>query len=215
MSEKIKIIIPAAGFGTRVGSPEAKEVMISSKTGDVLIDFILKAARIRDWEVHVITRIEKKSLINHLQQFSNIFIQLVEPTKEWPHTILQSEKYWNDKNILVLPDTFFSPVEILDDIAESLCCYQIVTAVFEKRDYSTWGVVNTGKKTYEVIEKPKLTFPDNHLYRAWGILGFQKDIGVELFSAHLESTFHHQPINIATRAKHLPIDHFEDLTRTP
>lgn len=215
MTEKIKIIIPAAGFGTRVGSPEAKEVMVSSKTGEALIDFILKEASVRQWEVHVITRKEKTSLIEHLKNFPNVFIQFVEPTKEWPHTILQSEKFWNEKNILVLPDTYFSPVHILDDMAETLCCYQIVTATIERENYSTWGVVNTKLKTYEVIEKPQHSFPREHSYRAWGILGFQKDIGVELFVAHLESTFHHQPINIATRAKHLPIDHFEDLTRTP
>lgn len=215
MSDKIKLIIPAAGFGTRVGSPEAKEIMISSKTGEPLIDFILKAAAERQWEIHVITRKEKKSLIDHLKNYENVFLQFVEPTKEWPHTILLSEEFWNERNILVLPDTFFSPLEILDDLAESLCCYQIATAVIEKDHYATWGVVNTGVKTYEVIEKPTQKFSPGHHYRAWGLLGFQKDIGRDLFTAHLESTFNHQAISLPVKVKHLPLFHFEDLTRTP
>ena len=93
MSLETKIIIPAAGFGTRVGSPEAKEMLILQDQ-QPLIDFAIQLAKENQAVAHVITRKEKKSLIAHLQNQTAVNIQLIEPSKEWPDTILKSKDFW-------------------------------------------------------------------------------------------------------------------------
>ncbi len=211
MKDKIKLIIPCAGFGTRVGSPESKEMMLSPMTGEPLINFALNHAKNFNWDVHVITRKEKKELINYLSKFPSVTIQIVEPTKEWPHSILLSEKFWNETNILILPDTYFEPASVLEDMASYLCCYEIVAGLIKMDDYRSWGVVNTTLKHYCIIEKPTFSFHKDYL--AWGLLGFHKNVGKELFTKHLESNFDHQEKMISQPFKYIILNHFEDLTR--
>lgn len=208
----MKVIIPCAGFGTRVGSPLVKELIPSKIDGKPLIHFILSAAVKRNWEIHLITRKEKTPLIEYAQNFPKTFVQIVEPTKEWPHSILESKNYWSEHNLLVLPDTYFSPLGILDDIESLLCCYETTYAVIEKENYNTWGVVDTDSKNLKLIEKPHPHGLRNS-HRAWGMIGFHRDIGVEVFNAHLESTFDHQEKILTIKSKYLPLEVFDDLTR--
>ncbi len=209
----MKVIIPCAGFGTRVGSPLVKELIPSKISGKPLIDFILEEAIIRKWEIHIITRAEKTPLIDHVKNLPNTTVQIVEPTKEWPHSIIESKIFWEEKNLLVLPDTYFSPKNILDDIESYLCCFEAVYAVIEKETYETWGAVNISAKNIRLIEKPHSNVNRNH-YRAWGLIGFQKDVGETIFRAHLESTFDHQEKNLRIKGKFVSLDIFDDLTRS-
>lgn len=208
----MKIIIPCAGFGTRVGSPIAKELNPSKVDGLPLIHFILNEAVKRDWEIHIITRKEKIPLIEYVKNFPKTYVQIVEPTKEWPQSILNSSDFWGEHNILVLPDTYFSPVGILDDIASLLCCYESLYGIIEKNDYSTWGVVDTNSKDLKLIEKPRPSELTPH-HKAWGLIGFQRDAGYEIFTAHLESTFDHQEKILPIKSKYLQLEIFEDMTR--
>lgn len=209
----MKVIIPCAGFGTRVGSPLAKELLPSKVDGQPLIHFIIKEAVKRSWDIHIITRAEKIPLIDYVQQFPKTFVQIVEPTKEWPHSILESETYWDEHNLLILPDTFFSPLGILDDIESLICCYEAVYGIIEKNSYNTWGVVDTEAKNLKIIEKPSAKMI-NKMHRAWGMIAFQRHVGTEIFRAHLESTFDHQEKSLPIKSKYLPLEVFEDLTRS-
>lgn len=209
----MKVIIPCAGYGTRVGSPLAKELMPSKIDGNPLIYFILQEAIKRKWDIHVITRKEKTTLIDYLSNFPKTYVQIVEPTKEWPESILESKKYWNDKNLLVLPDTYFTPLGILDDMESQICCYEAVYGIIEKNNYETWGVVDAASKNLKLIEKPNATLIKNS-HRAWGMIAFQNDVGEEIFRAHLESTFDHQEKILPVKSKYLHLEVFEDLTRS-
>lgn len=208
----MKVIIPCAGFGTRVGSPIAKELLPSKINNNPLIYFIINEAVKRNWNIHIITRKEKTPLIEYVNQFPNLVVQIVEPTKEWPQSILESREYWDEHNLLVLPDTYFSPINVLDDLASLLCCYESLYAVIEKDNYSSWGVVDTSSKDLKLIEKPTSEMI-RETHRAWGIIGFHRDAGVEIFKAHLDSTFDHQEKYLSIKAKYLPLNQFEDLTR--
>jgi len=210
MNQKTKIIIPAAGYGTRVNSPESKELLISPINGKPLIQFALDIANDNYFDVHVITRKEKKGLIAYLNNYSNVKTQIIEPSKEWPDTILKSIEFWNEKNILILPDTFFKPVNVIKAIDQSLDRASVAVGAFCADDYKTFGVFDSGASLYSLCEKPNST---NSNTMAWGILGFKKEIGLELFNALLESTFDHEWKTTGLNYERFMLEEFSDLTR--
>ncbi len=210
MSLKTKIIIPAAGFGTRVGSPEAKEMLTLSGT-QPLIDFSLEIAKLNRATAHVITRKEKKSLISYLQHKDNVSLQIIEPSKEWPDTILQSKPFWEDFNLLILPDTRFAPLQRTTELLQGLKNYDLTVGYFNPNALETWGAFDNQSATYKLIEKPKML--DTKYLRAWGIIGFRKNIGEELFKLILESTIDHQFKTTTFSYQAIQLEYFEDLTR--
>lgn len=210
------IIIPAAGFGTRMGAPEAKEMLPrpagSHLSGEPLIAWSLRLAKLTGARVHVITRPEKKSLIDyiHTQADDSISLQMVGATKEWPETLLLSEPYWQKSNIILLPDVDFSP----DTIVEDLFCKMesnesdLVFATIAKNGYRTWGVVDQASNSH--CEKPLVATASAC---AWGVFGFQKEFGKAILQQMLESTFDHHWWKLPGRASFLSLERFEDLTR--
>lgn len=210
MNQKTKIIIPAAGYGTRVNSPESKELLISPVNNKPLIQFALDIASSYEFDVHVITRIEKKGLIAYLNNYSSVKTQIIEPSKEWPDTILKSYEFWNEKNILILPDTFFKPINAIKAIDQTLDRVPIAVGAFQRDNYKTFGVFDSSQYQYSLCEKPIST---NSKTLAWGILGFKKEIGHELFKALLESTFDHEWKNTGLNYERLMLEEFSDLTR--
>lgn len=212
MKEKTKIIIPAAGFGTRVGSPLAKELIPHPKTGLPLIQNAINQALKLDGQIHVITRAEKKPLIDYLSPIPNCQIQVIEPSKEWPDSILKSEPFWNERNILILPDTQWSPEHSILEINQLLEHSPIAAGIFNVKNPSSWGIIDTKSPTYKLCEKIQL-HQANEEYWAWGILGFKKEIGIPLFEAILQSTFEHQWIDLKLPYSTHKMDSFEDLTR--
>lgn len=206
---RTKLIIPAAGYGRRVGSPEAKELLPSIVDGVPLIDFSLTLAKEFNFHAHVITRTEKKSLIEFLEE-KNIESQIVSPTAEWPATILASQSYWHEKNIVVLPDTRFNPKKILEVIDLELETNDVVFACFKAEDYSTWGTIRSiSVGSFEVWEKPS----ENNRRQAWGIFGFRKTVGERLLNVFLKSTLEKKPIQLDLKYKVLDLETFVDLTR--
>ena len=183
------MILPAAGFGRRVGSPEAKEMlMVRGLRGqrEPMIAYALRVARRHHLATHVIVRKEKKSLIEYLKQCSRnqeISWQIVRPTKEWPDTVLASEKFWRRKNIVCLPDTRFRPQKIVQKMNVELDRHAVVWSVFRARDLRSWGVVDAAAKQH--AEKPQAW---HSTARPWGLFGFQKAYGRRVLSSLLAST---------------------------
>jgi dTDP-glucose pyrophosphorylase len=217
------VLIPAAGFGTRVGSPAAKELFLGP-SGSPLIAFGLEQARLRGWPVHVITRKEKFELIQYLQGYRQqtgiqLEIQLIEPSREWPDTLLKSEPYWGEKNLLCLPDTVFEPLEIWDDLATANV--DLAAATFKPADFSTWGVFRTtapsgsqiGERRLWVCEKPQEQDVDTNTFQAWGILCWRKNAGQALLSAQLESGQDRKWRALNMTYKSFDLDLFQDVTR--
>jgi GTP:adenosylcobinamide-phosphate guanylyltransferase len=210
------IIIPAAGFGTRMGSPEAKEMLPRpagvALAGEPLIAWSLSLAKLARANVHVIVRPEKKSLIDYLNTRYDLTIslQMVGSTKEWPETLLQSEPFWQKNNLVLLPDVDFAPQAIVDDLFCNMeaGASDLVFATIEKNGYRTWGVVD--KVSCSHCEKP-LVATDSAC--AWGIFGFQKEFGKVLLQQMLESTFDHHWWKLPGRTDFFNLERFEDLTR--
>lgn len=215
------LILPAAGYGTRVGSPEAKELLPHPNTGLPLIEKSLNLAKENNWDVHVITRKEKQSLIEFLKNYGkkknlNIEIQIVDKTKEWPDSILKSENYWHQKNIFILPDTEWNPmnapVKLLEEInADS----KIALGVFHVDDLSTWGAVSYKSEKVFFCEKPQEVFKrEYNSTKAWGLIAFDKSAGKLLFELLLESTFDHQwKVGPEIQYSIIELNSFFDLTR--
>lgn len=208
----LKFIIPSAGLGIRAGSPNAKEVL-NNADGRPLIEFSLLLARKYQCRAHVITRKEKTSLLNYLDNFDHVDIQIIGPSKEWPDTILQSQNHWGEKNIILLPDTYFSPVNIINQLILDLNDVDISLATFNPPCKKTWGVINTASPFYECCEKPNIDYALNDSIKAWGLLAFTQSSGKEILSTLLETTFDHEWKKTALTFRHHSLEHFIDLTR--
>lgn len=221
------ILIPAAGYGTRVrtvqdratptASPDCKE-MLSRPGYDHMIDFALDIAARLHVAAHVITRKDKVSLAAHLerrQREQPLTFQFVEPTREWPESILVSEPHWRARNLVILPDSDFSPLSIIVEMIEALASAQTVWALFEASadECRSYGVVDT--KLNRHAEKPL----DPHGAQPWGVFGFRHEAGRKLCANLLESTLA-QPyegtrkwFNLPPPSQYFALAHYKDLTR--
>ena len=205
-----RVIVPAAGFGKRMGSPESKEMLVNPRTGVPLIEATLQMSESRGWSVHVITRADKPSLIEYLEGRAGVSVQKIGPTREWPETVLNSCDHWVGENILILPDTEFEPSGILDSIAGSLSAgAPLAAAVFEVSKPAVWGLIRASDGQTEFCEKPA----EAAGAKAWGVLGFSPGIGRELFTKILESSFDHEWKRVEARAEFFELSGFTDLTR--
>ena len=210
INEKALIIIPAAGFGTRAGSPLAKEMIEDPKTKLPLIHLSLSLADRLGYPSLMVTRPEKLPLIEYVQKhFPKTEILFTEKTREWPESILKSSGRWKTKNIVVLPDTTFAPFEIIERLDSSLESNQVSLAVHRVANSNAWGCVERDGQRLSICEKPQEQEPRT----AWGIFGFRKDIGERVMSLVLDSTFDHKWKQMNYSSEFFQLEHFEDLTR--
>lgn len=178
MKNKIKAIIPCCGYGKRMGMRpnESKEMLLDSFF-NYIIDHSFKLCEEFDLESLVITRKDKKDLIKYLKRLK-IKYMLYEPkaNDEWNHSVMASKKKWTENNILILPDTRFSSITVIEDIKKGLeLNNNAVIALHEVNDPKKWGII----KDYKILEKPKgLKGPQ----MAWGLIGFKKHYGEKLFT---------------------------------
>ncbi len=221
------ILIPAAGYGTRVrtvqdcatpsASPDCKE-MLSRPDYNHMIDFALDIAARLHVAAHVITRKDKVSLAAHLerrQREQPLTFQFVEPTREWPESILVSEPHWRMRNLVVLPDSDFTPEAIAGEMIEALASAQTVWALFEAsaEQCRSYGVVDT--KLNRHAEKPL----DSNGAQPWGVFGFRREVGRNLCANLLESTLTpprndaHKWFNLPKSSLYFALAHYKDLTR--
>ncbi len=205
------VIIPAAGFGRRVGSPNSKEMLAFE--GRPLIEFVLRQCETRDWPIQVVTRAEKTELLGYLneRQSRNLNIQLVTETREWPETVLRSEPSWQDWNLLLLPDMIFDPPSVLDQMQKAMLSgsFELVAAGQVVSEPQVWGCLRAQSLGFEISEKPK----DCSSAWAWGVLGFRRSLGRPLFQSLLESGADHAWKSFQHRALLFELLGLKDLTR--
>ncbi len=224
------VIVPAAGFGRRVGSPIAKEMLrvkvaalgargVSKSLTEPMIAHCLDLAKTMNLAAHVIVRPEKKALVRYLKkraQTQELSVQIVGVTREWPDTLLLSRPFWRAKNIVCLPDTRFRPLQIFKVIDQRLRRTPLVWATFKAKDLKCWGAVDLKHKTH--AEKPTSWVAGA---RGWGLFGFQKRYGVRVLESLLKSTMNsRQSQGDGSEWRHLSIsqagvelDQFQDLAR--
>lgn len=207
------ILVPAAGYGVRVGSPPAKELLLRPTLNRPLIDLPLLLAEDRGWPSVVIIRKDKQLLIDYLQrEFPNTVLSLIDPTPDWPSTMLMSAPQWTEKNILFLPDVDFAPTTSLDEICDKLNNHDIVVANHRVQDPHNWGHLWwSSEEKIGLIEKPVQPLPQGA--KAWGLLGFKREFGTNLFQSQLLSQQTQTPQVIRGKLGEIPLHHFQDLTR--
>jgi hypothetical protein len=208
------LLIPAAGYGRRVGSPPAKELLPGSD-GEPMISRPLRLARERGWSSVVLTRPEKHTLVDYLarqaKQFADIQVELIAETSDWPQTLLQSKHRWRMCNIIYLPDTEFSPESRLDEMAAALANRaSVVWAQHWVSNRSTWGCFESvDNDTFRLCEKPVDSDPGT----AWGIFGFRPQVGAILLTAQQLSNQDHAFRSLRFSHQEFTLDSFKDLTR--
>lgn len=210
----VKAIIPCAGYGTRMGMEphQSKELLEDPNDRDMhLIDYSLNLCYKYNIDPIVITRSEKRDLIDYILNYQKQveLIVLNKPGKEWAETVLKSQGLWGDKNILLLPDTRFEPEISIKRIVDGLNEYQLVAGVHEipAMDCDKWGIIS---RTV-LWEKPFVANPKIKAYmKAWGILGFSKTVGADLFANQNKG----QAYNLPVEPTFIHLDKFVDVSRS-
>jgi UTP-glucose-1-phosphate uridylyltransferase len=182
-------IIPAAGFGTRVGMlpHEAKELLPDPVDGRPLIcyaiDGVIKAGIYE--KIVIILRTEKVELKERLEALYPgrlTYVIFDEPNKEWPHSVLASQAHWSAAgNLLILPDTRFEPKdEVIAKLPTMLTRPHVIAFalhVIDPAECSKFGIVEPYGFT---AEKPEASSSKT----AWGLIAFKPNDGVRLFNAY-------------------------------
>ena len=212
-------LIPSAGFGKRLGSPLAKEMLVDPKTRRPLIDWSIELALQNGLKPIVITREEKWTLIRHIQDqwaHKGAEIFLIEASKEWPDSILKCHKVWGEINLLLLPDTRFEPTAIIRHLVSDCRQNAASFAYFETVDsLSNWGVLDwQNPGVLKICEKPSVVKIQEKIC-PWGVIAFQKSFGKILFENLLESNGSHEWFKFEFSYTLHPLDFFKDLTRHP
>lgn len=208
-------LIPAAGFGKRVGSPISKEMLLDPAGGAPLIDWSIRLAVQNHLQPVVITRKEKTNLIEHLaHRWPEAKIYLVEASREWPHSLALSESLWSDVNLMILPDTRFESQNLVSQLlADCRSGTDVSFATFEVSDFKTWGVVNIKASPFRICEKPLELFSQTQDLRAWGLFAFRKSCGAELLNGLLKSNLSHEWSEHFFRVQFHQLEYFRDITR--
>ncbi len=215
-------LIPAAGFGKRVGEPPAKEMLIDPENQKPLIDWSLQLAVDLGLKPVVITRESKTSLISYLEKYwrsRGVAIHLVSHSKEWPDSILQSEVLWGAINLMLLPDTRFKPTSLVEDLIRD--CEKNKDASFgyfrTNESLDTWGVLDWREsRTLKICEKPKIlskNFSPQDNIAPWGLISFKKEVGKNLFSDLLKSNQSHEWFDFKNSYSLHELNSFRDITR--
>ena len=213
-NDTVHVIIPAAGYGKRVGSPAAKELLPDPVLGEPMILWSLRLCWQNGWLPVVISRQDKEGLNRYLQDLAQpLKILKISPSREWPDTVLQSSHSWAAKNLLLLPDTRFAPTSILPALVDALDENDLVWATFMQKTLDSWGVVGRDRDGYFHCEKPRTIPNELQSALAWGVIGFRQSAGRATFKALLDSTLSHQWFRLPFRETCLPLEHFRDLTR--
>lgn len=213
-------IIPAAGKGTRMGSPvDGKEMLIDPVTGRPMIDFAIMAAEDLDC-TRIVVAIEqgtKPNLVSHIQlTFPHVHIMMTKPEGEWPSTVLQTEQFWDvEDNILILPDTRFNVDEakLLFErhlIKDANLSFALLPGkVMEPEKYGVVVLHDVSGVPMYTMEKPDDVQEPN--IAAWGVIAFESIAGHDLFTAYrVRGT----PMRLSNlKVEYTYLSWFKDITR--
>lgn len=223
---QIQIILPCAGFGRRVGSPNSKEMLPHPfNRNKRIIDFSLETAQKFQIPVLAVLRKEKTELISYLKQIDLVKIVEIEPTQDWQESILSVQQYFSKKNILMLPDTEFSSQDVVLKILESLDTKNLAYGTLQtnkelnSNEISSWGWIKKHPREQAsklfIWEKPKITdvsLTENYL--AWGLIGFSGAVGTHVLKTHFASQMINRPLELPYSIETFPLLDFLDLTRS-
>ena len=211
-----KILIPAAGYGRRLGSPAAKELLSLSGSGKTLIEEALDLVASFGFSTVVITRKDKVEVIAYFKNKkqeerwgARLELLGIDFSSEWPDTLLKSQHLWGPRNLVLLPDTVFRPQNILAQMDEQLKVVDAVFATHVVDDGKNWVVIQRRGEDFWLCEKPQGIASA----QAWGLFVFQKHAGQILLQNMLESTFDHQWRKLPSKVQFLELEGFRDLAR--
>lgn len=184
---KVVGIIPACGIGSRMGMQlnQSKEMIPDpNNKNKPLIAWTLELCARSGVAPVIITRKEKQDLILYAKNKAELII-LDEIPAEWPNTVLASKETWGDKNLLLLPDTRFEPVEALESAIRALDQEDFVFGAHKVEDVSKWGSIEYNKQRKDLLVCEKPSAPGAGL--AWGFIGFKNNSKSEnLFNIYTE-----------------------------
>lgn len=157
----------------------------------------------------MISRSTKSDLNNYLKE-QKINHYLIHQSIDWTDTVLQASKYFNEENILLLPDTYFDPEDIIPLLIDELTISPLTFGTFSTHEPKLWGCLKLIGENYQIAEKPNI----HDELKAWGLIAFKKHAGEKLFKLLLESTKDHQFKNLDfCKISQIPLNRFFDLTR--
>lgn len=175
-------IIPAAGLGTRMGSPiNGKEMLRDEVTGERLIDWPIKLA-FDNGLIPIIgisaNKIALRTYIN--SKYPKARVVVTPQQGEWPHTVLALSKYWHKNcNILILPDTRFDKESFMNLLEHPS---EVGFAVHRVKDASKYGMVKQFNDRVFTSEKPS---PKAAGELAWGLIRWNSiEAGLQIFNAY-------------------------------
>lgn len=203
---KYKAIIPCAGFGTRMRMQphEAKELLLD-EDGNPTIDWSLNICKKYDIEPIIVTRPEKIEFNHFLDQRGITYV--FDEGKSVGISLLKSQPYWSDYNIILLPDTRFEYDDkfFINIFKAMKAGNDSIFALFNVDDYLNWGIIcdNT------FYEKPKRIFTEDDNAFAWGVIGFKKEYGKTLLNSYNLTA---EPL-VLSNPGYLFIENFKDISR--
>lgn len=203
----MRVIIPCAGYGTRMGMEpdKSKELLIDPSRNKPLIDYSLELCKGHGYDPFVITRREKTDLIDYLDE-NSVEYMFSTGNGEWMDSVLQTESYWGEHNLLVFPDTKFSTIEVIREMEMDMKIGSLASIALHKvKEPNKWCIVDN----YWLMEKPMINPHSPQTYWAFGLIMFHKSYGIKLFHSLSEDKY----LRLEnTSFKYLDI--FVDLTRT-
>lgn len=199
-----QVIIPAAGYGTRMNCKpnESKEMMLVN--GYPMIDWAIKHCLAVELPIIVNTRPEKEDLVRHLLSYAKLGqIELhLNPGTEWANTTSKSlalAQNFESQSLLILPDTRFDNIEYILKLFKYTNGWSTFIGTHVVEDPQNWGVI----QDEEIIEKPKKSKSN----LAWGVLsGDYYSFGSMAANKELNL--------MGSNVLKVPLINFRDLTRT-
>jgi hypothetical protein len=218
IDNKIRIIFPCAGEGSRLELETPKE-LFEIVPGTRLIDFSLKHIlafpRKEKITVAVVIRPGKAGVVEYVAgQLPGIPVEAVmfnHTYWEWPGSVYSAQEFFSTKNLVLLPDSFLSlssgvkgmdPVttdsggktliELMDD---ALSEHKVVFGCIECKNseiLKTLGAVRIENGIISAFQdKPTNFLPGYNGF--WGCYGFQNEYGKVLYD-YLIHSVRHQPL---------------------
>lgn len=186
-------------------------MLINPRTGQPLIEGVLALAGSNGWRATVITRAEKRVLVEHLRGRDGVRTLTIDATREWPESLLRSEAGWDEYNLVLLPDTEFEPTTAANELIARLDAgAPTAFAVFDTREPALWGLVCNENGRGFIAEKPVSLRPGA---KAWGAFAFRRSVGRRLLERLTASTVDHEWKQFGPACPLVPLTRFEDLTR--
>lgn len=190
----VTVILPSAGYGTRLGAPFSKELLPVGPRQFAIDQFLETAIECHDVdEVLVIVRKGKNDLLAHLRACWSDRISVTpvyqpeESLDSWADGVLAARDQFGSKNIVFLPDTVISGMSpstlveqlacYLDDgpVAFAACPIENVPWARSAGALAAYHADSTRVQRYE--EHPQKVQDFSHV---WVALAFRKEGGIDV-----------------------------------